>query len=53
MSTHEGIDGHYVSDLIPAKAAEHAAEVARTILIGRDTYDVAALSNGMTGFPAA
>ena len=48
VSTHEGIDGNYISYLIPAKAAEHAAEVARTILVGRDTYDVAALSNEMT-----
>jgi L-alanine-DL-glutamate epimerase-like enolase superfamily enzyme len=48
VSTHEGIDGHYVSYLIPAKAAEHAAEVAKAILVGRDTYDVAALSYEMT-----
>jgi L-alanine-DL-glutamate epimerase-like enolase superfamily enzyme len=48
ISTEEGIDGHYVSYLIPAKAAEHAADVARTILVGRDTYDVAALSHEMT-----
>ena len=48
VSTHEGIDGNYVSYLIPAKAAEHAAEVARTILVSRDTYDVAALSGEMT-----
>ena len=48
VSTHEGIDGHYVSFLIPAKAAEHAAEVAKTILVGRDTYDVGALSHEMT-----
>ena len=46
ISTEEGVDGHYVSYLIPAKAAEHAAEVARTILVGRDTYDAAALSDG-------
>jgi hypothetical protein len=31
VSTHEGVDGHYVSYLIPAKAVEHAAEVAKTI----------------------
>jgi hypothetical protein len=48
ISTHEGIDGHYVSYLIPAKAVEHAAEVAKTILVGRDTYDVGALSHEMT-----
>ncbi|MGB8390547.1 mandelate racemase/muconate lactonizing enzyme family protein, partial [Mycobacterium sp.] len=48
VSTHEGVDGHYVSYLIPATAAEHAAEVAKTILVGRDTYDVAALSHEMT-----
>ena len=48
VSTHEGIDGHYVSYLIPAKAVEHAAEVAKTILVGRDTYDVGALSHEMT-----
>lgn len=48
VSTHEGIDGHYVSYLIPAKAAAHAAEVTKTILVGRDTYDVAALSHEMT-----
>ncbi|MEZ0050370.1 L-alanine-DL-glutamate epimerase-like enolase superfamily enzyme [Mycobacterium sp. MAA66] len=48
VSTQEGIDGHYVSYLIPAKAAEHAAEVARTLLVGRDTYDIAALSDEMT-----
>jgi L-alanine-DL-glutamate epimerase-like enolase superfamily enzyme len=47
-STHEGIDGHDVSYLIPAKAVEHAAEVAKTILVGRDTYDVGALSHEMT-----
>jgi hypothetical protein len=45
ISTEEGIDGHYVSYLIPAKAVEQAAEVARTILVGRDTYDVAALNH--------
>src|ERR1700749_1617497 len=44
VSTAEGVDGNYISYLIPAKAVEHAAEVAKTILIGRDTYDVAALS---------
>jgi L-alanine-DL-glutamate epimerase-like enolase superfamily enzyme len=48
VSTHEGIDGHCVSYLIPAKAVEHAAEVAKTILVGRDTYDVGALSHEMT-----
>jgi hypothetical protein len=48
VSTHEGIDGNYISYLIPTKAAEHAAEVARTILLGRDTFDVAALSREMT-----
>jgi L-alanine-DL-glutamate epimerase-like enolase superfamily enzyme len=48
VSTAEGIDGNYISYLIPAKAAEHAAEVAKTILIGRDTYDVSALSHEMT-----
>jgi hypothetical protein len=48
VSTAEGIDGHYISYLIPAKAVEHAAEVAKTILIGRDTYDVAALNHEMT-----
>ena len=48
VSTAEGIDGNYISYLIPAKVVEHAAEVARTILIGRDTYDVAALSHEMT-----
>jgi len=48
VSTHEGVDGHYVSYLIPAKAVEHAAEVAKTILVGRDTYDVGALSHEMT-----
>jgi len=48
VSTHEGIDGHYVSYLIPAKAVEHAAEVAKTILVDRDTYDVGALSHEMT-----
>lgn len=41
VSTGEGIDGNYISYLIPAKAVDHAAEVAKTILIGRDTYDVA------------
>jgi hypothetical protein len=39
VSTHEGIDGHYVSYLIPAKAVEHAAEVAKTLLVGRDRVD--------------
>ena len=48
ISTEEGISGHYVSYMIPAKAVEHAAEVAKTILVGRDTYDVAALSHEMT-----
>src|ERR1700742_4270240 len=48
ISTEEGIDGHYVSYLIPAKAVEPAAEVARTILVGRNTYDVAALNHEMT-----
>jgi L-alanine-DL-glutamate epimerase-like enolase superfamily enzyme len=48
ISTAEGIDGNYISYLIPAKAVEHAAQVAKTILVGRDTYDVAALSHEMT-----
>ena len=48
VSTAEGIDGNYISYLIPAKAVEHAAEVAKTILVGRDTYDIAALSHEMT-----
>jgi L-alanine-DL-glutamate epimerase-like enolase superfamily enzyme len=48
VSTAEGIEGHYISYLIPAKAVERAAEVAKSILIGRDTYDVAALSHEMT-----
>jgi len=48
VSTAEGIDGHYISYLIPSKAVPHAAEVAKTILVGRDTYDVAALSHEMT-----
>ena len=29
ISTEEGISGHYVSYMIPAKAVEHAAEVAK------------------------
>ena len=48
VSTYEGIDGHYVSYLIPAKSTEHAAEVAKTFLVGRDTYDIAALNAEMT-----
>jgi L-alanine-DL-glutamate epimerase-like enolase superfamily enzyme len=48
VSTAEGIDGNYISYLIPSKAVQHAAEVAKTILVGRDTYDVAALSHEMT-----
>src|ERR1700753_3506140 len=48
VSTAEGIEGNYISYLIPAKAVEHAAEVAKQILVGRDTYDVAALSHEMT-----
>jgi L-alanine-DL-glutamate epimerase-like enolase superfamily enzyme len=48
VSTAEGIDGHYISYLIPSKAVPHAAEVAKTILMGRDTYYVAALSDEMT-----
>jgi hypothetical protein len=48
VATAEGIDGHYISYLIPSKAVPHAAEVAKTILVGRDTYDVAALSHEMT-----
>src|ERR1700754_2421773 len=48
VSTAEGIDGNYISYLIPAKAVEHAAEVAKALLVGRDTYDVAALSHEMT-----
>jgi L-alanine-DL-glutamate epimerase-like enolase superfamily enzyme len=46
--TEEGVDGHYISYLIPSKAVPHAAEVARSILVGRDTYDVGALSHEMT-----
>ena len=38
----------YVSYLIPASAVEHAAEVAKAILVGRDTYHVGALSHEMT-----
>jgi L-alanine-DL-glutamate epimerase-like enolase superfamily enzyme len=48
VSTHEGIDGHYVSYLIPSTLVPHAAEVAKAILIGRDTYDVGALNREMT-----
>jgi hypothetical protein len=48
VSTVEGIDGHYISYLIPSKAVQPAAEVAKTILVGRDTYGVAALSHEMT-----
>ena len=48
VATAEGIDGHYIRYLIPSKAVPHAAEVAKTILVGRDTYDVAALSHEMT-----
>src|SRR6201996_4757515 len=48
VSTAEGIEGNYISYLIPAKAVGHAAEVAKQILVGRDTYDVAALSHEMT-----
>jgi L-alanine-DL-glutamate epimerase-like enolase superfamily enzyme len=48
VSTADGIDGNYISYLIPSKAAPHAAEVAKTLLVGRDTYDVAALSHEMT-----
>src|SRR6201990_2651977 len=46
--TEEGVDGHYISYLIPSKVVPHAAEVARSILVGRDTYDVGALSHEMT-----
>jgi L-alanine-DL-glutamate epimerase-like enolase superfamily enzyme len=48
VATAEGIDGNYISYLIPSKAVEHAAEVAKALLVGRDTYDVAALSHEMT-----
>jgi L-alanine-DL-glutamate epimerase-like enolase superfamily enzyme len=48
VSTHEGIDGHYVSYLIPSTSVQHAAEVAKAMLVGRDTYDVGALSREMT-----
>jgi L-alanine-DL-glutamate epimerase-like enolase superfamily enzyme len=48
VSTHEGIDGHYISYLIPSTLVPHAAEVAKAILIGRDTYDVGALNREMT-----
>jgi L-alanine-DL-glutamate epimerase-like enolase superfamily enzyme len=49
ISTEEGIEGHYVSYLIPARSVPHAAEVVKTILVGRDTYDVNALNHEMTG----
>ena len=48
VSTHEGIDGHYISYLIPSASVPHAAEIAKAMLIGRDTYDVGALSREMT-----
>ena len=48
VSTHEGIDGHYISYLIPSKSVQHAAEIAKAMLVGRDTYDVGALSREMT-----
>jgi L-alanine-DL-glutamate epimerase-like enolase superfamily enzyme len=48
VSTHEGIDGHYISYLIPSTSVQHAAEVAKAMLVGRDTYDVGALSREMT-----
>src|ERR1700756_2298083 len=48
VATAEGIDGNYVSYLIPSKAVGHAAEVAKALLVGRDTSDVAALSHEMT-----
>jgi hypothetical protein len=37
VATAEGIDGNYISYLIPAEAVEHAAKVAKAILVGRDT----------------
>src|ERR1700744_5011746 len=48
VSPAEGIDGKYISYLIPAKAAEPAAEGGKQILGGRDTSDFAALSQEMT-----
>jgi hypothetical protein len=44
VSTDEGIDGHYISSLIPSTSVQHAAEVAKALLVGRDTYAVGALS---------
>ena len=35
VSTHEGIDGHYISYLIPPTSVQHAAEVAKALLVGR------------------
>src|ERR1700743_1651209 len=48
VSTAEGIEGNYISYLIPSRAVPHAAEVAKPLRVGRDTYDVAALSHEMT-----
>src|ERR1700744_1320259 len=48
VCTAEGIDGNYISYLIPAKAVEHAAEVRNSLLADRDTYEVAALRHEIT-----
>jgi hypothetical protein len=48
VSTAEGIDGNYISYLIASTAVQHNAGVAKTILVGRDTYDVAGLNHEMT-----
>ena len=39
ISTEEGISGHYVSYLIPAKAVEYAAEVNKERIISRSAVD--------------
>ena len=48
VSTAEGIDGHYVSYLIPARRSSTPPGSQKTVLVGRDTYDVAALNHEMT-----
>ena len=42
--TEEGVEGNYISYCIPEGTVGYGAELARGLLLGRDSYDVGAIS---------
>ncbi|MFI9273515.1 mandelate racemase/muconate lactonizing enzyme family protein [Kitasatospora sp. NPDC052896] len=45
--TEDGVEGNYISYCIPTGTIGHGVELAREILVGRDSYDVGAISQEM------